>query len=352
MEDSNRSSDHSNLVHLGRQTPLPPKSPLQFDFCADYISSSVVGLEHSFKPTEGEVHHHRASSDSFVIEEQPSWLEELLDEPETPVRKGHRRSSSDSVACLDTAAKSIKEKYKCRGYTAGPSSQSQNIGHCEDFWKSYIYTNPSSFDKQQNRTWESSLTSVTCSRDSLALQISGISCTPQEPNGLLSKASSVKQNPEDTEESARSDCWNANPSAYKTDVKRAKQQMANRSRARKLQYISELERSVQILQVEGSQASAQLEYLNQQILILAMENTALKQRLDNLCQEQLIKHLEQNGLGRELGRLQFLYQQQQQKHSAHAHLRSKSRDLDSQFANLSIREPVAPGNSVSGSLHI
>lgn len=45
-----------------------------------------------------------------------------------------------------------------------------------------------------------------------------------------------------------------------------------------------------ILQAEGSEVSAELEFLNQQNLILSMENKALKQRLDSLAQEQLIKY--------------------------------------------------------------
>jgi len=44
------------------------------------------------------------------------------------------------------------------------------------------------------------------------------------------------------------------------------------------------------LQAEGSEVSAELEFLNQQNLILSMENNALKQRVENLAQEQLIKH--------------------------------------------------------------
>ncbi|GMQ01424.1 hypothetical protein CsSME_00048073 [Camellia sinensis var. sinensis] len=41
---------------------------------------------------------------------------------------------------------------------------------------------------------------------------------------------------------------------------------------------------------EGSEFSAELEFLNQQNLILTMENKALKQRLESLAQEQLIKY--------------------------------------------------------------
>lgn len=42
--------------------------------------------------------------------------------------------------------------------------------------------------------------------------------------------------------------------------------------------------------MEGSGATAELEFLNQQNLILSMENKALKQRLESLAQEQLIKY--------------------------------------------------------------
>jgi hypothetical protein len=42
-------------------------------------------------------------------------------------------------------------------------------------------------------------------------------------------------------------------------------------------------------QAEGSEVSAELEFVNQQNLILSMENKALKQRFENLAHEQLIK---------------------------------------------------------------
>lgn len=45
-----------------------------------------------------------------------------------------------------------------------------------------------------------------------------------------------------------------------------------------------------LLQLEGSEISAEIGFLNQQNLILSMENKALKQRLESLSQEQLIKY--------------------------------------------------------------
>lgn len=117
-------------------------------------------------------------------------------------------------------------------------------------------------------------------------------------------------------------------------------QFAQRSRVRKLQYIAELERNVQALQAEGSEVSAEVEFLNQQHLILSMENKALKQRLESLAQEHLIKRLEQEVLEREIARLRALYQQPQQQPQqppSGSLRRTKSKDLDSQFSNLSLK---------------
>ncbi|CAL5187326.1 unnamed protein product [Lathyrus oleraceus] len=121
--------------------------------------------------------------------------------------------------------------------------------------------------------------------------------------------------------------------------KRVRRHSAQQYRARKVQYIGELERSVQSLQAEGYEVSAELEFLDQQNLILGMENRALKQRLDSLSQEHFIKCLEQEVLEKEISRLRNLYQQQQhrqqqqqQKHNGRN--RSKRQDTDSSFAKL------------------
>ncbi|CAK8564678.1 unnamed protein product [Lathyrus sativus] len=125
--------------------------------------------------------------------------------------------------------------------------------------------------------------------------------------------------------------------------KRVRRHSAQQYRARKVQYIGELERSVQSLQAEGYEVSAELEFLDQQNLILGMENRALKQRLDSLSQEHFIKCLEQEVLEKEISRLRNLYQQQQQhrqqqqqqKHNGRN--RSKRQDIDSSIAKLSLK---------------
>lgn len=135
------------------------------------------------------------------------------------------------------------------------------------------------------------------------------------------------------------------------DNKRAKQQYAQRSRVRKLQYIAELESRVQALQSEGVEVSAEMEFLSQQNIMLDLENKALKQRVESLAQEQLIKRFQQEMFEREIGRLRTIYQQQQQQ-QAPALVRSNSRDLDVQFANLSLKhkDPNTGRDALSGPL--
>ncbi|GLT69967.1 hypothetical protein SLA2020_420750 [Shorea laevis] len=317
MENSNGWSNLRNFAYTGRQLLLPPKSNFQCIFPSN--ASSIVGSEGFREPNGGQVHHQRTSSASLLLEEQPSWLQELLDEPETPVCRGHQRSSSDSIACLDGATKAFGEDgYKFKNIPAGASRGSPNFDHHKDLSHASFYANSSTSDTQQKRVCESSFTSVTCSNsllstsDGISFQKSGSSCPPQEPDGLPFKAIVKKDGAYMEGSSIRRDCFHPNPSASRTDSKRPKQQFTQQSWIRKLQYIDELERNVQALQAEGYEVSAALVFLDQQKLILGMENMALKQRLESLSQERFIKHLEHDMLQREIIRLRCLYDQQQQ----------------------------------------
>ncbi|CAA2955119.1 basic leucine zipper 61-like [Olea europaea subsp. europaea] len=78
------------------------------------------------------------------------------------------------------------------------------------------------------------------------------------------------------------------------DPKRIKRILANRksaqrSRVRKLQYISELERSVTTLQSEVSALSPRVAFLDHQRLLLNVDNSALKQRIAALAQDNIFK---------------------------------------------------------------
>uniref|UniRef100_A0A7N0RF79 BZIP domain-containing protein n=1 Tax=Kalanchoe fedtschenkoi TaxID=63787 RepID=A0A7N0RF79_KALFE len=323
----------------GKHSLLPPKSPFPSipHAYTDYNPSPAIGPRAIQRPKQGPNLHQRTSSESFALEEQPSWLDELLNEPETPVRKGgHRRSSSDSFAYLDAADAANREypanDQRFKNLVPVPSWASQDLDPLRDARSFYGEMN--SVAKQNNKVWGASLDPSAQLREHLVLQNSGMA---QDVN-LSSLTASEKQDAKASEKMDHS----AKPGASEADTKRAKQQFAQRSRVRKLQYIAELEKNVQTLEADGSEVSAELEFLNQQNLILGMENKALKQRLDSLAKEQLIKCLEHEVLEREIGRLRALYQQQQlqpqQQQPPTRHRHSNSKDLDSQFANLSLKQ--------------
>lgn len=347
-----------NLAYSGKHAFLPPKSPFPSlsSSYVDYIPNSPIGSKAVQRPGEGYSHHHRTSSESFLMEDQPSWLDDLLDEPETPVRRGgHRRSSSDSFAYIDVANFSnldyaAHNEHKYKNVFSVPFWGSQEMDHQRGGQHTYFIAEQN-HAKQKNRVRESARIVATppggppSPGDDVATQNSAPICVSQEVEKDPSIANGKQDQVESVTSSERKDASSAKPSSNETDTKRAKQQFAQRSRVRKLQYIAELERNVQVLQVEGSGVSAEIEFLNQQHLILNMENNALKQRLESLAQEQLIKYFEHEVLEREIGRLRAMYQQQQnqqqQQQPSSGHQRSNSKGLDAQFANLSLKHKDA-----------
>ncbi|XP_022763309.1 uncharacterized protein At4g06598-like isoform X2 [Durio zibethinus] len=310
MANSKGSTNIRNLMFSGKHASLPPKSPFPTvsPTCTDYVPNNVIGSKAVQKPREGNPHHLRTSSESLLIEEQPSWLDDLLNEPETPVRRGgHRRSSSDSFAYIDVSNApkldyAAQDEYRYKNMISAPSWASQEFDYHshKDARLASFYTDVN-LVKQKNRAWDSPLNAMThpsglpSLRENTILPGLGSSCALQEVEGAPSTASEKQDSAESTPLDTKASCEkkdnpHAKSSASDSDTKRAKQQFAQRSRVRKLQYIAELERNVQALQAEGSEVSAELEFLNQQNLILSMENKALKQRLESLAQEQVIKY--------------------------------------------------------------
>ncbi|CAA0841516.1 Basic-leucine zipper (bZIP) transcription factor family protein [Striga hermonthica] len=378
MANSKGPSSVRSTLYNGKNSLLPPKSPFPSisPSYTEYIPTSTIGPKTLPKHRDQNSHHQRTSSESFLIDEQPSWLDELLDEPETPVRKGgHRRSSSDSFAYMDMfnaggtnyMARDDPNRYK--NVMGAPLSQwgSQDFDIYRDArQQNSFYVNSNQFGRTRNKLWDPPGISglprgiPSPKGNSTVIQNVGLLSTLQnadKKNVSLppEKKEAVEPGHQDPKGPAeKKEAMHGKSS--ETDNKRAKQQFAQRSRVRKLQYIAELERNVQALQADGSEASAELEFINQQNLILNMENKALKQRLESLAQEQLIKYLEHEVLEREVSRLRNLYQQHQQlpphqPQTSSAHRRANSRDLDQQFLNLSLKNKEATAasrDSVSG----
>ncbi|XP_047956468.1 basic leucine zipper 61-like [Salvia hispanica] len=107
------------------------------------------------------------------------------------------------------------------------------------------------------------------------------------------------------------------------DPKRIKRIMANRqsaqrSRVRKLQYISELERSVTTLQAEVSALSPRVAFLDHQRLLLNVDNSAIKQRIAALAQDKIFKDAHQEALKKEIERLSKVFHEQNMKKNVEA----------------------------------
>ncbi|MBA0881601.1 hypothetical protein Goshw_028459, partial [Gossypium schwendimanii] len=309
MANSKGSTNIRNLMFAGKHAFLPPKSPFPIasPVYTDYIPNNVIGSTVIQKSRVGSTFHQCTSSESHLIEEQPSWLDDLLNEPETPMYKGrHRRSSSDSFAFIDVSNApnldyGARDECRYKSMISSPSWTHQDFDHHnqKDARVNSFHANVN-LVKQKYRAWDSPSL-----RERTFIQGLGSSCTREEPEAPPSTASEKKDSAESASPDAKGssekkDNSHTKSSSSDPDSKRAKhtfvivlsRQFAQRSRGRKLQYIAELERNVQALQAraEGSEVSAELEFLNQQNLILSMENKALKQRLESLAQEQAIKY--------------------------------------------------------------
>ncbi|KAI4375532.1 hypothetical protein MLD38_013390 [Melastoma candidum] len=337
----------------GKQVFLPPKSPFPGNYStsySDFVPSMLAGSTVVQRPAPGEGSFHpiqRTSSESCLTDDQPpSWLDDLLNEPETPVRRGgHRRSSSDPFANFNVAS-GFSQDNNMTMMSAPSWGVFQEFQPYGSLW----YPNPSTESNcvmQKNKSMESSSNAPvhrpnrSIPEDNLHVQSNG----PSRDTSLEGDGSSTScERQKHVEHAAnaskavsdRKDSAYGKASSSEADNKRAKQQFAQRSRVRKLQYIAELERNVQALQAKGSEISAEIDFLNQQHMILNMENKSLRQRLENLSQEQLIKTFEHDLLEREVGRLRGLYKQLLQE-TPSGHKRSSSKDLNLEFSNLSLK---------------
>ncbi|KAG0456289.1 hypothetical protein HPP92_024077 [Vanilla planifolia] len=153
----------------GKQLFLPPKSPFPNLAAPIYGGYGSAGFNGTPMQGEGYRHHQRTSSESFLFEEQqPSWLDDLLSEPETSARRGtHRRSSSDSFACIEGALvyanmdNSAQEE--CMAVRSIPLRGSQELDTLKDARNYYLEGSlfgESSFHRQKNRVWESAFNKV------------------------------------------------------------------------------------------------------------------------------------------------------------------------------------------------
>ncbi|KAI3818827.1 hypothetical protein L1987_12648 [Smallanthus sonchifolius] len=241
---------------------------------------------------------------STATQMDPSWVDEFLDFSSTK-RGTHRRSVSDSAAFLDIP---MIADDGCRKSSA-PGSRTASGGGGGGV---HVAAEFDRFDEEQFMSMfidDEAATgpTVSCSNPS----------SPSDHNSL-----NEQQQIEEEESSWKPEAQfnphatimdNSNDKIF--DPKRIKRILANRqsaqrSRVRKLQYISELERSVNSLQAEVSVLSPRVAYLDHQRLVLNVDNSVLKQRIAALSQDKIFKDAHQEALKGEIERLKQMYYQQ------------------------------------------
>ncbi|XP_037488844.1 basic leucine zipper 2-like [Triticum dicoccoides] len=210
---------------------------------------------------------------------QPSWVDEFLDFSAAK-RGAHRRTVSDSTAFLDDSNAAV---------------------------------GANEFDRLD----DSQLMSIFSDELAPQRQAQAASASSSSDHNSINDE---KQDKGDAEE-AQSECNGdgaapGQPSSAATvDPKRVKRILANRqsaqrSRVRKLQYISELERSITSLQTEVSALSPRVAFLDHQRSLLTLGNSHLKQRIAALARDKIFKDAHQEALKKEIERLRQIYQQQ------------------------------------------
>ncbi|KDP31768.1 hypothetical protein JCGZ_12229 [Jatropha curcas] len=284
---------------------LPPKIPnMQPTAWPDFSHQKLPSTVSAIMPPSN-----NNAATAAAATQNPSWVDEFLDF--SSARRGtHRRSVSDSIAFLE--APLLEE---CRG-TGGPPHHGSEHNSSTDFDK---------FDDEQF---------LSMFTDDITKAVAAPSCsnpsTPSDHNSINDekettpsdqKLQKIRNETDEvqsqcqTETQTPPNATNTNSSDRIVDPKRVKRILANRqsaqrSRVRKLQYISELERSVTSLQAEVSVLSPRVAFLDHQRLLLNVDNSALKQRIAALAQDKIFKDAHQEALKREIERLRQVYHQQ------------------------------------------
>ncbi|KAL3017254.1 hypothetical protein AAZX31_06G266600 [Glycine max] len=250
---------------------LPPKIPNMTPNWPDFSSP----------------HQKMPSLKTMSPNQNPSWVDEFL-EFSAARRGAHRRSVSDSITFLEAP---LLDHHHCKGGSVGVGGGG---GSGDNEFESI------NDEKEMNNKEEEG-----------KKQVKNESEEDEDESQCKQEITQLPNDDSNNNSNANATC----SSEKITDPKRVKRILANRqsaqrSRVRKLQYISELERSVTSLQAEVSVLSPRVAFLDHQRLLLNVDNSALKQRIAALAQDKIFKDAHQEALKREIERLRQVYHQQ------------------------------------------
>lgn len=269
---------------MSRQAHLPPRCPIQKKPIAGSIHDTV---SHPLHINESYPRHYKSASQSSILEEQPAWLDDLLSDSDFN-SKGipHRRSVSDSIALLDSLADVFP--------SLTPHADDANIDvneTCSGLESACTY-GPNSPRQKSN---------VTFTENAIVSALSEY--VSQDPVPYIDESLCISAIPYSHSEG--DDCHSIGE--LDTEKKAEKRHSGQRSRVRKLQYIAELESTVDVLQTLESELAVRVASLFQQRVALSMENCKLKQQVARLQQENLIMECQYQSLKKERERLKVAF---------------------------------------------
>ncbi|XP_059662697.1 basic leucine zipper 34-like [Cornus florida] len=282
---------------------LPPKVPIMTQNCPSFtypmmpMTSFGSGLIPTTTTTAA------AATASTTL--QPSWVDEFLDFASVR-RNVHRRSASDSIAFIPLVE-------ECQNSHC-PNAGNTNFDRLDDEQLMNMF--PDDMPMVAPPIISSSNPSNDPSSPSEQNSNEGEKPTPPDHNQRQPKTEAGEVdstcNPDPQKPTPPSAATSGDTIVDPKRVKRilANRQSAQRSRVRKLQYISDLERSITTLQTEVSTLSPRVAFLDHQRLILNVDNSALKQRIAALAQDKIFKDAHQEALKKEIERLRQVYHQQ------------------------------------------
>ncbi|KAJ4896122.1 Basic leucine zipper 61 [Raphanus sativus] len=270
-----------------------------------------------------------AATAATAGQQNPTWMDEFLDFSST--RRGtHRRSISDSIAFLEAPSSGVgnhhfdrfddeqfmsmfnddvHQNHHNNNHNNHHGSVNGNVGHTRSSSNTSTPSDHNSLSEEDNKEQPPSDNNLMDTTDNYN-NVAG-----NNYNESDEVQSQCKTEPQDGAPSSANQNSGGSSGNRINDPKRVKRILANRqsaqrSRVRKLQYISELERSVTSLQTEVSVLSPRVAFLDHQRLLLNVDNSAIKQRIAALAQDKIFKDAHQEALKREIERLRQVYHQQ------------------------------------------
>ncbi|MED6121866.1 Basic leucine zipper 61 [Stylosanthes scabra] len=304
---------------------LPPKIPNMSPTWQDFSSLQKMPPNFASPPQQNFAAN---NASQYQLHQNPSWVDEFLDF--SCARRGaHRRSVSDSITFLEAPLLAEENPKRNEESEFDKFDDEQFMSMFTDEIAGGIPMPPTlsssntTSDEKETTSCQNNEVGKKNWKEKEEVEDGHHHHQKQQRKlNLKNEADEVesqcKEEEEETDNNALGSNNNINVASSNeriTDPKRVKRILANRqsaqrSRVRKLQYISELERSVTSLQAEVSVLSPRVAFLDHQRLLLNVDNSAIKQRIAALAQDKIFKDAHQEALKREIERLRQVYHQQ------------------------------------------